>query len=114
MLQSIRRARSLDATHPVLHSCIIRFMKALDIAKQEQPFNAHVQQVLDKATKELIGNKTPQQLNDEFIAKHHTSSILHLYEAARGLYELDASKKDAAIKLITGFNLSKMRLEVCI
>ncbi|KAL7744606.1 hypothetical protein ACLKA6_017117 [Drosophila palustris] len=114
MLQSIRRARSLDPTHPVLHSCIIRFMKALDIAKQEQPFNVHVQQVLDKATKELIGNKTPQQLNDEFIAKHHTSSILHLYEAARGLYELDASKKDAAIKLITGFNLSKMRLEEAI
>lgn len=112
MLQSIRRARALNPAHPVLHSCIIRFMKALAIAQKQQPFNVHVQKVLDKATKELIGTKTPQQLNDEFIAKHHASSILHLYEGARGLYELDASKKDAAIKLVTSFNLSKLRLEV--
>lgn len=111
MLQSIRRAQALDATHPQLHSCIIRFTKALASAKKEQPFNAYVQQVLDKATKELIGSKTPQQLNDEFIAKHH-ASILHLYEGARGLYELDSSKKNAAIKLITGFKLDKLRLEV--
>lgn len=112
MLQSIRRAQALDATHPQVHSCIIRFTKALASAEKEQPFNPYVQQVLDKATKELIGSKTPQQLNDEFIAKHHASSILHLYEGARGLYELDASKKNAAIKLITSFKLDKMRLEV--
>ncbi|XP_068154753.1 N-alpha-acetyltransferase 16, NatA auxiliary subunit [Drosophila tropicalis] len=114
MLQSIRRARSVDPTHPVLHSCIIRFMKALQQAtKQGPPFNGHVQQVLDKATKELIGQKTPQQLNDEFIAKHN-ASILHLYEGARGLYELDPSKKDQAVKLITSYDLSKLRLEEAI
>lgn len=112
MLQSILRARAVNPEHPVLHSCIIRFMKALANAKKLEPFNEHVQQVLDKATKELIGTKTPQQLNDEFIAKHHATSILHLYEGARGLYELDPSKKQTAIKLITSFNLSKMRLEV--
>ncbi|EDW56149.1 GM22959 [Drosophila sechellia] len=90
--------------------CIIRFVKSLTSAAKEQPFNEHVQKVLEKATKELIGSKTPQQLNDEFIAKHN-ASILHLYEGARSLYELDNSKKAAAIKLVTSFNLAKLRLE---
>ncbi|KAH8238243.1 hypothetical protein KR032_001519 [Drosophila birchii] len=114
MLQSIQRARAVDPKHPEVHSCVIRFIKSLALsAKQQPPLNEHVQQVLDKATEELIGRKTPQQLNDEFIAKHN-ASILHLYEGARSLYELDASKKAAAIKLVTSFNLSKMRLEEAI
>ncbi|KAH8373849.1 N-alpha-acetyltransferase 16, NatA auxiliary subunit [Drosophila serrata] len=114
MLQSIQRARAVDPKHPEVHSCVIRFIKSLALsAKQQPPLNEHVQQVLDKATEELIGRKTPQQLNDEFIAKHN-ASILHLYEGARSLYELDPSKKAAAIKLVTGFNLSKMRLEEAI
>lgn len=113
MLQSIQRARAVNPSHPELHSCIIRFMKSLAATIKQQPLNDHVQQVLDKATKELIGNRTPQQLNDEFIAKHN-ASILHLYEGARSLYELDHSKRAAAIKLVTSFNLSKMTLEVSI
>ncbi|EDV46699.1 N-alpha-acetyltransferase 16, NatA auxiliary subunit [Drosophila erecta] len=113
MLQCIRRARAVDPAHPEVHSCIIRFVKSLTSAAKEEPFNEHVQQVLDKATKELIGSKTPQQLNDEFIAKHN-ASILHLYEGARSLYELDNSKKAAAIKLVTSFNLTKLRLEEAI
>lgn len=111
MLQSIQRARAVDPKHPEVHSCVIRFIKSLALAAKQQTLNEHVQQVLDKATGELIGSKTPQQLNDEFIAKHN-ASILHLYEGARSLYELDPSKKAAAIKLVTSFNLSKMRLEV--
>ncbi|KAH8408887.1 hypothetical protein KR009_003359 [Drosophila setifemur] len=113
MLQSIQRARAVNPAHPEVHSCVVRFMKSLAATVKQQPLNEHVQQVLDKATKELIGSKTPQQLNDEFIAKHN-ASILHLYEGARGLYELDHSKRAAAIKLVTSFNLSKIRLEEAI
>ncbi|XP_017152306.1 N-alpha-acetyltransferase 16, NatA auxiliary subunit [Drosophila miranda] len=113
MLQSIQRARAVNSAHPEVHSCIIRFMKSLSSALKQQRFNEHVQQVLDKATKELIGSKTLQQLNDEFIAKHN-ASILHLYEGARSLFELDPSKKDTAIKLVTNFNPNKLRLEEAI
>ncbi|SPP90074.1 blast:N-alpha-acetyltransferase 16%2C NatA auxiliary subunit [Drosophila guanche] len=111
MLQSIQRARVVNKAHPEIHSCIIRFMKSLSSAFKQQPLNEHVQKVLDKATEELICSKTLQQLNDEFIAKHN-ASILHLYEGACSLYELDSSKKDTAINLVTSFNRNKIRLEV--
>ncbi|SPP89997.1 N-alpha-acetyltransferase 16, NatA auxiliary subunit [Drosophila guanche] len=113
MLQSIQRARVVNKAHPEIHSCIIRFMKSLSSAFKQQPLNEHVQKVLNKATEELIGSKTLQELNDEFIAKHN-ASILHLYEGARSLYELDSSKKDTAINLVTSFNQNKIRLEEAI
>lgn len=73
--------------------------------------NVHVKTVVDKAIQELIGTKSVKQLNDEFIAKYN-SSISHLYEAARIMYDLDASNQEAAIKLITTFDLENVKLEV--
>lgn len=109
MIQSIKRALAIDAGHPQVHSCIVRLIRALPTLTKD--LNVAVKTVVDKAVKELIGTKSAQQLNDEFIAKH-SSSIMHLYEAARIMYELDAGKQEAAIKLITSYDVAKLKLEV--
>ncbi|XP_013110195.1 N-alpha-acetyltransferase 15, NatA auxiliary subunit [Stomoxys calcitrans] len=108
MIQSIKRALAIDAEHPQVHSCIVRLMQALPTLTKD--LNVYVKTVVDKAVKELIGTKSAQQLNDEFIAQHN-SSIMHLYEAARIMYNLDAKKQDAAIKLITSYDVTKLKLE---
>lgn len=109
MIQSIKRARGVDNEHPGVHRCLIRLMQVLPTLTKDM--NVHVKAVVDKAIQELVGTKSVKQLNDEFIAKN-SSSIMHLYEAARIMYDLDASNQDAAIKLITKFNIEKLRLEV--
>lgn len=109
MIQSIKRAHALDSLHPGVHRCLIRLMQ--DLPTLTKDLNVHVKTVVDKAIQDLIGTKSVKQLNDEFIAKNG-SSIMHLYEAARIMYDLDVSNQDAAIKLITTFNTEKIKLEV--
>lgn len=109
MIQSIKRARAIDAEHPEVHRCLTRLMQALPTLTKD--LNAQVKTVVDKAIQELIGPKSVKQLNDEFIAKYN-SSIMHLYEAARIMYDLDVSNQEAAIKLITTYDAGKLKLEV--
>ncbi|XP_067640624.1 N-alpha-acetyltransferase 16, NatA auxiliary subunit [Eurosta solidaginis] len=110
MLQSIRRAMAIDPTHSSVHACIVRLAQALPKLTANSEINASIKTVIDKATKELIGTKSVPQLNDEFVAKNG-ASIMHLYEGARITYELDPSKREAAIKLITSFDINKVKLE---
>lgn len=110
MIQSIRRAIAIDAQHPNVYSCINRLAKALPSFVQD--LNPSVKAVVDKATKELIGTQKLQQQNEDFIAKNNNVSIMHLFEGAKIMYQLEHSKKDSAIKLITSFDINKVKLEV--
>ncbi|XP_011207127.2 N-alpha-acetyltransferase 16, NatA auxiliary subunit [Bactrocera dorsalis] len=110
MLQSIRRAMAIDATHSSVHACIARLAQALPKLTADQELNESIKIVIDKATKELIGTKSVQQLNEEFVAQKD-ASIMHLYEGARIMYELEPSKRETAINLITSYDLNKVKLE---
>ena len=108
MMPSIRRAIAIDSSHPNVYSCIIKLANALpDLA---EGFSAAVKTVVERAKMELIGTRTPKQLNEEFIVKNK-SSIMHLFEGAKIMYELEPSKKDAAVELITSFDINKVKLE---
>ncbi|XP_037937222.1 N-alpha-acetyltransferase 16, NatA auxiliary subunit [Teleopsis dalmanni] len=109
MIQSIKRAIAIDAKHPEVHTCIIKYAQSLP--KLTIDLNASVKVVVDKATKELIGTQNVLQLNQEFIAKNK-DSILHLYEGAKIMYNLEPNNRDAALKLITSFDMNKVTLEV--
>lgn len=109
MLQSIKRARSIDANNAILHSCIIKFHKALK--QQEADINPHVRTVIEKETTQLFDGKDAYALNQSFLTKH-VASVQHVLQAARSLYELDSTKKDEAIKLVTSVDLTKLTLEV--
>lgn len=111
MLQSIRRAMAIDATHSSVHACIARLAQALPKLTANTELNASIKIVIDKATKELIGTKSVQQLNEEFVVQKD-ASMMHLYEGARIMYELEPSKRDTAINLITSYDLNKVKLEV--
>lgn len=60
-----------------------------------------------------IGNKTETQLNEVFLAKNK-DSLLHVMEAAKLMAQLEPKRKAEALKLVTEFDSSRLRLEVLI
>lgn len=110
MLQSIKRARCIDAANARLHLCLIRFSTALHSA-QNKNINESVKVVLDKETAQLFNGKDAKALN-QLVLDQNTGSFDHVLEVAKCLYELDNTTKDNAITLVTTFDVSKLTLEV--
>lgn len=110
MLQSIKRARSIDATNAQLHLCIVKFAKALKQLSLAE-VNEDVRSVIEKETADLFAGRSIDDINEEFL-KRHGQSFAHVFNAAKALHELDASKRDRAVKLITEFPADKISLEV--
>uniref|UniRef100_A0A672K2L8 Uncharacterized protein n=1 Tax=Sinocyclocheilus grahami TaxID=75366 RepID=A0A672K2L8_SINGR len=73
MLQSVKRAYSLDPDHPWLHQCLVRFFKGVSDSK-DMP--EAVQTVLKQEITKLFGESDPKTFNKNFLSKH-ANSIPH-------------------------------------
>lgn len=111
MLQSIKRARGIDPANPTLHTCIVKFHRSLKM--QASNINEYIRAVIDKETPILFNGQTAIEFNRQFLTTNPTS-FHHVLQGAISLYELDASKRDEAIQLVTSFDLDKLTLEVCV
>ncbi|BES92311.1 TPR [Nesidiocoris tenuis] len=100
MLQSVKRAYETNSEHPLVHEAVIRFCQALDVWKKEKSFLDPVFIVIDKVMAPILGLKTPQQLNQEYLKKHMNNQWCSLH-AARIMYFLDKSKQAEAIAVAT-------------
>lgn len=92
-LQSIKRARQIDANNAHLHACIVHFHRAL--AAQAAQIAPAVRTVIDREIELLFGGRTPAQLNDAFL-KANGRSAQHVLQAARSVYELDGGETSRA------------------
>lgn len=108
MLQSIKRAKSLDPTDPNLHTCIVKFYKALKVNGE---INEHVRTVIDKETKQLFDGRDADAMNQD-VLKKFSNSFHHVLQVARCMYELDATKRNAAVQLVMSFDFKRLTLEV--
>lgn len=109
MLQSIKRAHRIDPASAQLHACIIKFHRSL--MAPDAVIDASVRAVIDKETARLFQNRSAAVLNEAFLVRHN-GSVAHVLQAARSMYELDAKRKDEAVKLITNVDLTNVYLEV--
>jgi hypothetical protein len=66
MLQSIKRALKVDATHPQVHGCLIRFQKYIEVNAMVGP----VKKVLEQETKTIFSTKTAKERNEQFMQKN--------------------------------------------
>lgn len=112
MLQSIKRARAIDATNAKLHLCIVKFSKALN-NPNNAALNEYVKTVIEKETVNIFGGKTADALN-QFVLEQYAKSFEHVFCASKAMYVLDANTKDKAINLIVNFSLENETLEVII
>ncbi|KAF4104940.1 N-alpha-acetyltransferase 15, NatA auxiliary subunit a [Onychostoma macrolepis] len=100
MLQSVKRAYSLDPDHPWLHQCLVRFFKGVSDSK-DMP--EAVQTVLKQEITKLFGESDPKTFNKNFLSKH-ANSIPHRVAAAKMMVFLDPSSEGMAAELATSFN----------
>ncbi|XP_055588118.1 N-alpha-acetyltransferase 15, NatA auxiliary subunit [Uranotaenia lowii] len=111
MLQSLKRARVIDASNATLHSCIIRFYQILEARIANNEIDESVKLVIDREREKMFaGAKSASQLNDNFLAAHR-GNLEVLYETTQIMYQLDQSRRDEAVNLITSVDLTKATLE---
>ncbi|XP_061082124.1 N-alpha-acetyltransferase 16, NatA auxiliary subunit-like [Conger conger] len=97
MLQSVKRAFAVQADHPWLHECLIRFSKAVS---DHSNLHEVVYKVLSQEMQTIFANKNYDTFNDEFL-KSKPSSIQHLLSGAKMMYFLDNSRQEKAISIAT-------------
>lgn len=111
MLQSIKRAWSLDPTHPNVHCNLVRFhARVSEKVGLPEPVSTVLKQEIEK----IYGKKDACQLNEDFLTKH-SNSLPHILEGARMLYFLDNSSQEKAVKLATNLNnqMESVGIKVC-
>ncbi|XP_059371959.1 N-alpha-acetyltransferase 15, NatA auxiliary subunit-like [Carassius carassius] len=102
MLQSVKRAYSLDPDHPWLHQCLVRFFKGVSDSK-DMP--EAMQTVLKQEITKLFGESDPKSFNKNFLSKH-ANSIPHRVAAAKMVVFLDPSSEGMAAELATSLDES--------
>lgn len=111
MLQSIKRARAIDANNATLHLCIVKFAKVMQTVSADKALNEYVKAVLESETVKIFGGKTAAELNQVTLSAHG-KSIDHVVNVAAGMVVLDAKNKEKATKLITSLALDNATLPV--
>lgn len=111
MLQSVKRAYSLDPDHPWLHQCLVRFFKGVSDSKD---MHEAVQTVLKQEITKLFGESDPKTFNKNFLSKH-ANSIPHRVAAAKMMVFLDPSSESMAAELATSLNepLTGSTIQTC-
>ncbi|KAL1509166.1 hypothetical protein ABEB36_003946 [Hypothenemus hampei] len=114
MLQSIKRAHQVDASHPKLHSCFIRFLQ--EVKENQHTFDPSVSQVITSEMKSLLTTKDPKVLNKEFLDRHKRSLRAAL-EGGLVMYKLDEKSQKDALNLVTPSNIEvkyqDVDIEIC-
>lgn len=101
-LQSIKRARAIDANDAHLHACIVRFRVALEQQQASGDGIAPaVQTVIDREMEQLFGGRSALELNEAFLAAN-AGRAGHVLQAARSLYQLtaDAGRRAEAVQMV--------------
>uniref|UniRef100_A0A674ARC5 N-alpha-acetyltransferase 15, NatA auxiliary subunit a n=1 Tax=Salmo trutta TaxID=8032 RepID=A0A674ARC5_SALTR len=73
MLQSVKRAFSMEPSHPWLHQCLVRFFKGVSDSKD---LPEAVRTVLKQEISRLFGESNPQSFNKNYLSQH-SNSIPH-------------------------------------
>ncbi|XP_034738727.1 N-alpha-acetyltransferase 15, NatA auxiliary subunit-like [Etheostoma cragini] len=111
MLQSIKRAVTIEPSNPWLHQCLVRFFKGVcestDLAEA-------VRTVLKQEISRLFGESNPQSFNKNYLSKH-SNSIPHRLAAAKMMVYLEPSSDNMACEIATALDesLSGRGIQIC-
>uniref|UniRef100_A0A672Z7Y2 N(alpha)-acetyltransferase 15, NatA auxiliary subunit n=1 Tax=Sphaeramia orbicularis TaxID=375764 RepID=A0A672Z7Y2_9TELE len=102
MLQSVKRALAIDADHPWLHQCLVRFFRGVSESKGLPEV---VRTVLKQEITRLFGDSNAKSFNQAYLTKH-SNSIPHRLAAAKMMVYLDSSTETKAAELATALDES--------
>lgn len=101
MLQSIKRAYKLNATHPKLHSCLIRFSGVIN--RNKDSWDPVILEVVNQEMEPLFKGKQAIQMNKEFL-EANSNRLDATLEAAKIIYYLDSKNLNTALSLVTSLD----------
>nr|XP_023845730.1 N-alpha-acetyltransferase 15, NatA auxiliary subunit isoform X4 [Salvelinus alpinus] len=111
MLQSVKRAFSMEPSHPWLHQCLVRFFKGVSDSKD---LPEAVRTVLKQEISRLFGESNPQSFNKNYLSQHF-QPIPHRVAAAKMMFYLDPSSDKMASELATALDesLNERSITIC-
>ncbi|TDH07857.1 hypothetical protein EPR50_G00110490 [Perca flavescens] len=111
MLQSIKRAVTIEPSNPWLHQCLVRFFKGV---RESADLAEAVRTVLKQEISRLFGESNPQSFNKNYLSKH-SNSIPHRLAAAKMMVYLEPSSDNMACEIATALDesLSGRGIQIC-
>ncbi|XP_046876403.1 N-alpha-acetyltransferase 15, NatA auxiliary subunit a isoform X2 [Hypomesus transpacificus] len=111
MLQSVKRAFSMEPSNPWLHQCLVRFFKGVS---DSQDLPEAVRTVLKQEISRLFGESDPKSFNKNYLSKH-SNSVPHRLAAAKMMFYLDSSSDKMACELATALDesLTGRSIQIC-
>jgi hypothetical protein len=103
MLQSIKKAISLDANSKVLHSCMVRFLNYVEVNKET--LNPSTSKALESVLPEQLKSTTAAKLNDSFLADN-SADLKSLFIGYKLQVNLDQSTAKAAVSKLMEASLT--------
>ncbi|KAJ3614790.1 hypothetical protein NHX12_018360 [Muraenolepis orangiensis] len=100
MLQSVKRAVTINPDDPWLHQCLVRFFKGVSESKD---LPEAVRTVLKQEITRLFGDSNANSFNQAYLAKH-SISIPHRLAAAKMMVYMDSATETKAMELATGMD----------
>ncbi|XP_031144166.1 N-alpha-acetyltransferase 15, NatA auxiliary subunit-like isoform X1 [Sander lucioperca] len=111
MLQSIKRAVTIEPSNPWLHQCLVRFFKGV---RESADLAEAVRTVLKQEISRLFGESNPQSFNKNYLSQH-SNSIPHRLAAAKMMVYLEPSSDNMACEIATALDesLSGRSIQIC-
>merc|ERR1719431_858189 len=107
MLRSIKQALAVDPDNVQLHSCVARF---LNYVSTTSSLPDPVKNVVKASLPEELSGKTALELNNNFLQTHKSNLSAH-FVAAKVMAQLEPSKMEAALTLISNMDTKGRTLE---
>lgn len=97
VLRAIKQALKIEPSHPKVHQAIIRLFRHVEL---EEKLDDIAKQVLTNERKAILGEKTLEEYNAEYL-KANQNSLASIVASAEMMMLLDEKKQKEAVELIT-------------
>lgn len=112
MLQSLKRAHSLNPSHPDLHACVVRFWHMLN--QNLDNLDSVLKEVIYSETRKLFNNiGDVVQFNNNYL-EENGDNLIAVLKGAKMLYYLNPNLQSEAIELVTKLDsYQNVDIEIC-
>ncbi|XP_073995748.1 N-alpha-acetyltransferase 15/16 [Rhodnius prolixus] len=98
LLRHVKELTDRWPDHPKVHEALVKFCIEISLCKDS--LDPIVVKVITKVMEPIIRERTPEQINNDYL-ENHRHNLPSLLQAARVMYKLDRSTQKEAIKIAT-------------
>lgn len=112
MLQSIKRAWSLNKEHHHLHDCLVRYTRWLDDALPT--LHPNVAAVVQSEIRPMVGGRSAVEMAEQFVGGAGAATQAGALFGARALRRLQPERTKEMLALATGLHYPDLTIQGCV